>query len=222
MKSIYRCVSLLALLLFVVPFAGAQPSIDFGIGFGTAQVKSNGSGIYGVNSVFAFDSCNPGSGNPNCLATPSLNGLFMGFSGGVMFTKYFGFGAQYSFQPGRDDYGPLQYRQHFYDFNGIFAPVTKERFAVKLQGGIGGARTSFSFDESSCIGTAICQNYTSSLGSSNHFQVHGAVGVDIFLTDYFFIRPQFDLRYVTNFTEQFGSHMVPQGMLWIGFAQRNR
>jgi hypothetical protein len=222
MKFIYRNVSLFALLFLCIPFAAAQPSVDFGMGFGTAQVKSNGSGIYSLNSIYAMDSCTLASGNPNCLATPSLVGFFMGFSGGVMFTKHFGFGAQYSFQPAKLDYGPMKYRQHFYDFNGIFAPVTQDRFVVKLQGGIGGARTGFTFDQSSCIGTAICQNYSSSLGSSNHFQVHGAVGVDIFVTDSFFIRPQFDLRYVTNFTEQFGSHMVPQGMLWIGFAQRNR
>jgi len=54
-------------------------------------------------------------------------------------------------------------------------------------------------------------------GSSNHFSVHGGVGVQIYVTDHVFIRPQFDVHYVTNFS-QFGRNIVTSEMVWIGYS----
>ncbi len=39
-------------------------------------------------------------------------------------------------------------------------------------GGIGDAKTGFSFTSSGCVGTAVCTSQTQPVGSSNHFQIH--------------------------------------------------
>jgi hypothetical protein len=153
---------------------------------------------------------------------PGLNGFLLGFGGDGMFAKRFGVGGEVSFMPSKGDYGPLQFRQIFYDFNGIYMPVNEKRVGLKLMGGIGGARTSFSFNQSSCVGTAVCSSSSTPVGGSNHFQLHVGAGVEILLTEHMFIRPQFDLRYIPNFTDQFGSNIVPGGMLWIGLKTGGR
>lgn len=223
MKPISRYLSMLSLLLFCVPFAHAQASADINIGFGTVHAKSSGSGIDNINSINAFGACTPGSGDPYCQSTPALGGFFLGFGGDAMLWKRFGVGGEVSLQPAKGDYGPLQYRETFYDFNGIFAPVNKKRVVLKLMGGIGGAKTGFSFNQSSCVGNAVvCTNSSQSVGKSSHFQLHAGVGVEVFLTQHVFVRPQFDFRYIPGFTDQFGSNVVPGAMIWIGFTTASR
>ena len=73
-----------------------------------------------------------------------------------MIDKHFGFGAEAVLQPAKQDYAGLQARQTFYDVNAIYAPVNEKKVAVRLEGGIGGAKTSFSITQSSCVGTAVC------------------------------------------------------------------
>ena len=217
MKKHLRYLLVPCLLLLSIPFASAQISGGVNIGFGTAHVKSNGDGI--DNS--SFYPCIPGESS-SCQPNPGLNGFLLGFGGDVMLSKLFGFGGEISFLPARGNYGPLQFRQTFYDFDGIVAPVRSKRATLKLMGGIGGAKTGFSYDSSSCIGNAICTSSSESIGSANHFQLHAGVGVEISLTEHLFIRPQFDFRYIPNFTDQFGSNVVPGGMLWIGFKSSSR
>jgi hypothetical protein len=135
-----------------------------------------------------------------------------------MLTKRYGFGAEISLQPTRQDYGPLQYRQTFYDFNGIVAPVNQKRVELQLLGGIGGARTSFSFTQTGCVGVAVCTTQTQAVGNASHFQVHAGIGLQLFLTDHLFVRPQFDYHYVPNFTQQFASNSVPAATVWVGYS----
>ena len=222
MKHFRSSLLLLPLTLAVVPFAGAQSSFDLNIGFGTARAGANGGGIDNASSLNAFGACTPGPLDPACQATPALNGFFLGLGGDIMLHKHFGVGAEVNFQPAKSDYGPLQYRQTFYDFNGIFAPINQKRAQLQLQGGIGGARTGFSFTQNSCVGIAVCSTVTQPVGNSSHFQVHAGVGVQLFLTDHIFIRPQFDLHYVPNFTQQFGRNAVPEGTVWVGYSFGDR
>ena len=222
MKRVSSYFSLSALLLVCASLASAQSTFDLNMGFGTARVGSSGSGIDNASSINAFGTCVPSSADTFCQATPGLGGFFLGLGGDVMFTKRFGVGAEVNLQPAKSDYGPLQFRQTFYDFNGIFAPVNQKRFLVQLAGGIGGARTGFSFTENSCVGTAVCSNVSQPVGNSSHFQVHTGVGFQVMLTDHLFIRPQFDLHYVPNFTDQFGSNVVPQGSVWFGYSFGDR
>ena len=69
---------LLSLPLFFAPFASAQSSFDVNVGFGTAQVGSNGAGIDNALSSNAFNSCVPGSGDTFCQKTSGLGGFFLG------------------------------------------------------------------------------------------------------------------------------------------------
>ena len=198
-------------------FAAAQSSFDLNLGFGSFHDKAQGSGI----DTQTFGSCAIGSAS-TCKALPALSGFFMGFGANLMLKKHLGIGGEWVLTPVKSDYGPLSYRQHFYDFNGIYAPVNEKKVVVQLMGGIGGAKTGFSFTQSGCVGTAVCSNQTSPVGSSNHFQIHAGAGVEIFLTDHIYIRPQFDLHYVPNLTSQFGSNVVPGGMVWLGYSMGDR
>ena len=213
MKWIYRFLPMLSLLFFSIPYARAEGKLDIGMGLGSYHAKASGFGI----SLETFDSCVPSSSNPICMSTPSLGGVFLGIGGDAMVWDRFGIGGEINFKPVKNDYGPLQYRQTFYDINGIFAPINQDRFVLKLIGGIGGARTGFSYRQEFCVGTAICQSETTALGTSSHFQMHAGVGLQYFVNDKVFIRPQLDLHYVPNLTDQFGSNSVVGGTIWIGY-----
>jgi hypothetical protein len=218
MRLRYVYPALLVVTLCSIPSAHAQASVDAGIGFGGAWDGSNGQGIDNADSVNAFGSCVPNTGDIYCESTPAMHEFFLGLGADIMLTKRYGFGADVSFMPSRPDYGPLEYRQTFYDFNGIFSPISQKRFKVKIEGGIGGARTSFAINESGCVGIAICTSETEPIGNASHFQVHVAVGLQLFITDHIFVRPEFDYRYVTNFTQQFSSSSVPAAMVWLGYS----
>lgn len=220
MKRTCRYLSLLSLLLFSIHSASAQSSFDLNMGFGTSHV-SGIAGIDNVNSSNAFGTCTVGASDANCVKGPNLGGFFLGFGGAVMATKRFGFGAEVAFQPGKSDYAGLQFRQTFWDLNGIFAPVNQKKVMVQLMGGLGGAKTSFSYTQN-CAGIAVCSTQSQPVLNTNHFQVHVGIGVELFVTEHVFIRPQFDLHYVPNFTDQFGSNLAPSGTVWLGYSFGDR
>jgi hypothetical protein len=197
--------------------ARAQGPYNFALGFGGAQDKSNGLGIENASSFNAFASCTPSTADPTCQPNPALGHFFMAFGGDAMLSKRFGFGGGLDFQPTKGNYGPLQYRQEFYDFNGIYAPINNKHLTLRIEGGIGGAHTGFSILQSECIGIAVCSSYASSFGGSNHFQEHVSVGIQIPLVQHIFIRPQLEFRHVSGFTQQFGRDNVPEGMIWVGY-----
>ena len=222
MKRIGCYLPHLALLFSSISLVKAQSTFGLNVGFGTAQVGSNGAGIDNALSPNAFAPCLPSSADSFCQKTPSLNGFFLGLGGDVMLQRHFGIGAEVNLQPAKSDYGPIQYRQTFYDFNAIVAPLSERHVVLQLQGGIGGARSGFSYSQTACVGTAVCSNVSQSVGTTTNFQVHTGVGVQFFLTKQLFIRPEFDLHYVTNFTQQFGSNVVPQGTVWVGYSWGDR
>ena len=212
MKRIYRYLPF-ALVLFCAPLAHAQSSFDVALGFGSQRDKATGLGIDSTT----FLSCTPSPTSPTCLGTPALSGLFMGFQGDAMLNKHIGFGGEINFQPSKGNYGPLQFRQLFYDFGGLYAPINSKRFQLRVEGGIGGAHTGFSFLQTSCVGVAVCQSYAQSVGASNHFQVHVGAGVQVYVKGHFFVRPEFDFRQVPGFTSQFGTDHVLGGSIWFGY-----
>lgn len=202
-------------LLFSISFAYAQSAVDVNLGFGTVRDKAAGGGFDANTGV----TCTTGT---TCLLTPKLSGFFMGFGGDIMLNKHIGFGGEASLQPRKQDYAGLQSRQIFYDVDGIIAPVNQKKVMLRLFGGIGGATTSFSITQSSCVGTAVCQNQSQAVGSAKHFQIHAGAGVQVYVTEHVFIRPQVDLHYVPNFTNQFGSNMAPGAMVFIGYSLGDR
>ena len=217
MKKLYSCLLAGSLFALCIPLASAQNAFDVNIGFGSLHDSATGGGLDNANSLNAFGTCTPGSGDTFCQATGGLGGFFLGFGGDIMFTKRFGAGFQGDIQPARSNYGPLQYRQSFLDVNGIYAPIDRKRFVVQLMGGLGDARTSFSFTQSGCVGTAVCTSQTEPVGAANHLDIHAGVGVQIYLTSHVFVRPQFDYHYVPNLTNQFSSNSVPGGSIWVGY-----
>ena len=204
-------------LLFFSVLAHAQSALDVNINFGSAWNSRSGAGIDNLNSPNALGGCIPGSGDAFCQATPKLSGFFLGFGGDIMFREHFGAGAQVNFQPVHQDYGPLKSRQTFIDVDGIYEPLISKRAIVQLRGGIGSASTGFTVSQSGCVGTAVCTTQSSALGSSTHFQVHLGAGIQIPIKERFFIRPQFDLHYVPNFTDQFGRNVVPEATVAVGY-----
>ena len=212
MKRICRYLPF-ALVLSCAPLAWAQGSFDVALGFGTARDKATGLGI----DSSTFLSCTPSSTDATCEATPGLGNLFMGFEGDAMLNKHLGFGGELNFQPTKGNYGPLQFRQLFYDFNGLYAPINRKKVQLRIEGGIGGAHLGFSYLQTSCVGTAVCSTQATSVGSAGHFQVHVGAGVQIYVKGHFFVRPQFDFREVPGFTSQFGTDHVVGGTVWFGY-----
>ena len=218
LRQICRYLPLLSLVPFCVSLASAQSAVDINIGFGGAWDSANKTGIDNANSLTnAFGICTPGSSDVNCQALPALSGFFLGFGGDVMVKDKLGFGIEYTIQPAQQNYGPLQDRQSFYDFNAIYRPIQTKKAALNLEGGIGGARTSFSYTQSACVGTAVCTTQASPVGTASHFQEHLGIGVQLFVTEHLFIRPQFDLHFVNGFTDQFGRSFVPSATVWVGY-----
>jgi hypothetical protein len=150
-----------------------------------------------------------------------------------MLWKKFGVGMEANFQPGKQDYlvvstassgqfgEKLQTRVTFYDFNGIFQPITAKRAALQLVGGIGGANIKFYDNVSSSSSILGNSNTSQFFASSNHFQLHAGLGVQLYATEHVFIRPQFDLHYVHNFT-QFNRNSVPAFTIWLGYSFGDR
>jgi hypothetical protein len=222
MNRISRYLPVLFVLALCLPFASAQTAFDVNLGFGSYTDGSNGAGLDNASSLNAFGACTPGSSDSFCQATPGLNGFFLGLGGDLMFYKHLGVGFQANFQPAKQNYGPLEDRQTFYHADAIYAPINRKRAVLQLEGGIGGAKTSFSFIQSECVGSVVCSSQSEPVGNTNHFLIHAGVGVQLFLTEHIFIRPQFDYYYIPNFTDQFGSNSVPGGSMWVGYSFGSR
>jgi hypothetical protein len=222
-KKISRYLPLALALFCGLKLATAQSLIDVNVGFGTVTDKASTTGM--DQSTFA--PCPLTS--VTCSPTLSLGGMFMGVGANLMLWKHFGVGADVTLQPGKPSYAQLpayyvnlKYRETFYDFNGIYQPVNTKRATLQLMGGIGGANTKF-YESYVATGSPLGGTNTSQYASSaNHFQIHAGAGVQIYLTDHVYIRPQFDLHYVPNFTEQFGSKVAVGGMVWIGYTMGDR
>jgi hypothetical protein len=228
-RRISRYLPLLFVLFCCIQFASAQSAFDLNMGFGAAQDKASSTQV-----DQALLPCTAGDLYPPCVSTPALSAFMMGFGGDLMLWKKFGVGGEVAFQPAKQTYVNLngsaaasglntlaiQSRMTLYDFNGIFEPVNTKKVALKLEGGIGGANLKFyeSGSSSSILGN---QNSSQYIESANHFQVHGGVGVQIYVTDHVFVRPEFDVHYVHNLS-QFGSNVVTSEMVWIGYSFGDR
>ncbi len=229
-----RRISLYLPLIFVlpccVPLASAQSQFDLNIGFGAIHDKASSTQV-----DQALLPCTVNDPYPPCVSTPSLSGLMIGIGGDLMLKKKFGIGAEVSFQPAKEQYVNLnasaasqglnslsfQSRMTLYDVNGIYQPISTKKVQLKLMGGVGGANLKFyeAGSSSSVLGN---QNESQYAQSSNHFNVHGGVGVDVFVTDHIFVRPEFDVHYVPNLNQNFGSNVVIQGMVWVGYSWGDR
>ena len=152
----------------------------------------------------------------------------MGFRGDFILWKHLGFGADVSLQPGKQDYAVfpasaiqagganLQSRTLFYDFDFVAQPIKTKRASLQLLGGIGGANLKFYASGSTTDAVLGTQSFSQLYGSSNHFQQHFGVGVNVYVAHNIFVRPQFDYHHVNNLT-QFGSNNVTEESVWVGY-----
>lgn len=225
MRRFSRYLPVFLLSLASLPLANAQSGVDVAIGFGGANAPASKTGI-DQNLL----TCSP-PGTSACASTPKLSNFMMGFDGDLMLWHRFGVGAEVNFMPAKQDYVSLQQqdvtqgipsivlqdRVTLYDFNGIFQPIATKKVSLKLSGGIGGAN--IKFYESGVSTTALTgsQNFSQYFGSSNHFQVHGGVGVQIYVREHLFVRPEFNIHYVRNLS-QFGRNAITRYAVWIGYT----
>ncbi len=224
MKLLRRYLPLVLAGAFLVPFASAQSTFDVNIGFGAVQDSAAKTGVDNTTLL----GCAIGS-STTCVSTPSLSGFMLGFGGNLMLWKRFGVGAEVSLEPGKQNYlnlpvagtglssDEIQSRATFYDFNGIFVPVKSKKASLQLSGGIGGMNLKFYENQSATTALTGNQNYNQYFASANHFQLHGGAGVQIYLTDHFFVRPQFDVHYVHNLS-QYGRSTPIEAKVWVGYS----
>jgi hypothetical protein len=229
-KHIRRYVPLLLAGAFAVPYASAQSTFDLNIGFGALQDSASSTGVDINPATGIFFSCTSAT-DATCVKTKSLSTFEMGFGGSLILWKHFGVGADVSFQPGKQDYAvfqqqvvsqqipgfALQSRMTLYDFDGIFQPVKTKKAGLQIRGGVGGANLRFYENQSQTDVLAGSSNFSQYFESANHFQVHGGLGVQIYLTDHLFVRPEFDVHYVTNLN-QFGRNVITQETVWLGYS----
>ena len=221
--------SLLFVLSCCIPLASAQSAFDLNVGFGAIHDKANSTQVdQSLNNCIANDPA------PPCVSTPALSGFVLGLGGDLMLKKKFGIGAEVALQPAKETYVNLnasaaasglnslaiQSRMTLFDVNGIFQPISTKKVALKIQGGIGAANLKF-YEAASSSSVLGSQNQSQYAQSANHLNVHGGVGMDIFVTDHIYVRPQFDIHYVPNLS-QFGSNLVKSEMVWIGYSFGDR
>ena len=219
MRRICRYLPLLVLLVGSIQLAGAQSLIDPNVGFGAVIDKALTTGI----DQNTFLPCSAATVAGSCSTAPTLNSFAVGLGVNLMLWEHFGVGMEAVMQPGKHSYADvpslgatLQSRVTFYDFNGIYQPVNTKKATLQLIGGFGGTNMKFYLNQSSSslLGNT---NYSQAISSSNHINLHAGVGVQVYLNDHVFIRPQVDIHYVPNFT-QFGSNLVEQAMVWVGYT----
>jgi hypothetical protein len=215
---------LLSLLLMGTVTVRAQGVSPY-FGLGSAS-NSAGTTINGIDSVtgatvtcpkgFLFDDltgfCEPG---------PTMGGVFGVFGVDFMFRPHFGVNGEYAFRFAQANYLPaaqLKYRPGFYDFNAVYEPISGQRIVPVVYGGIGGARIALYQSQSVSV-TGITTNFSYPAGlNANHFQLHGGLGVKLYVKPALFIKPQFDIHYVTHLTDQFGRNWVPEYTVSVGYT----
>jgi hypothetical protein len=221
-----RYLLVLPLLIFSISIANAQSAFDFNVGFGAIQ----DSAASGQLNQALLPCSGPNDIYGPCVSTPALSGFMLGFGGDLMLWKHFGVGAEISLQPAKQNYANLnasaaasglttesiQSRMTLYDFDAIAQPISSKKVSLKIKGGFGGANLKF-YQSGSATNALFNQNYSQYFGSSNHLQIHGGLGVQIYLTEHIFVRPEFDIHWVRNLTE-YGRETVTQEMVWLGYS----
>ena len=199
------------------------------MGGATGAKAQNFSAYFGLGS--AFDSAGTTAGCPQgnlfddltgfCEPGPTIGGVFGVFGADFMIKPHLGVNGEYAFRFAQAPYLPnagLNMRPSFYDFNAVWRPISGNRVVPVIEGGIGGASVTLYFTQQ-CSITAINCTFSQPAGfSANHFQVHAAAGVQLYVKGNMFIKPQVDFHYVPHLTDQFGRSWVPQVTVAIGYT----
>lgn len=212
-KLKYRSILYFSAFLFTLTLASQARAQQVGVYFGMGSATDGAATSATCPAKQIKDSSN------SCVPAPTIGGVFGVIGGDVMFLPHLGVNFQDSFRFAQADYVPsdgLKARQSFYDFNAVYEPLASDSKIVPVvEGGIGGAKVSIYFNQSIC---PLCGSQSGLLTSVNHFQVHGAVGVKLYVRPNMFLKPQVDFHYVPSLNQQYGSNFVPQYTLSIGYT----
>jgi hypothetical protein len=204
------------LLLIAATLAHAQGiGVSPYFGLGSARDSAGTSTAEGCPTGQLFDGI-------ICEAAPTMGGLFAGLGVNVMFGKHLGVDGEYALHIRRVPYLPddsLDMRPMFYDLNAVWEPFSgKGRFIPFLEGGFGGAKVKLYFTQPTSL-TGVSSTSGFSAGSdTSHFQLHGAIGMKVYLHGNLFVKPQFDIHYATHLTDEFGRNLVLQYMVYVGYT----
>lgn len=215
-KLASRTVPLLCALVLVSAAGAHAQRISAYFGLGSAKDRagttSNGTNTCPTGQLFDGLICEPG---------PTIGGLFGTFGVDVRFKRHLGINAEYAFHFKQVPFLPLDslnMRPAFYDVNVMWMRVAGNRIAPLLEGGAGGARLGLRSTSTTPI-TGITNLSSFPAGSRpNHAQLHFGAGLKFYVKGNIFVKPQFDLHYVFNFTDQFGRNLVPQYSGSVGYT----
>jgi hypothetical protein len=195
-------------------------------GLGSANAPA-GTSVNAVTASGATVTCPPGqlfdSLTQACEAGPTIGGVFGVLGADFMWKSHLGFNGEYAFRFAQANYlplGGLKFRPAFYDFNAVYQPISgsDSRIVPLIVGGIGGARIAL-YQAQTVSVTGITSTFSYPAGlNANHFQVHAGVGVKLYVKGSIFIKPQFDIHYVTHLTDQFGRNWVPRYTVAVGYS----
>ena len=156
-----------------------------------------------------------GTGNP--YTTPRLGGSFSDIGSSILFTKHFGIGADVSWKNSRGAYAGLLYRPLFYNFDGVWEPVSTKRFEPEFRAGLGAMHIGYSLNQTQCNSFTGCSTSNQGVDTSTHLQVHTAAAARFYVTDHVFVRPAIDAHYVNNLF-QFAHNWVPEYSIGVGYS----
>lgn len=217
-RVIIRAFPLLLLFLFFVADGTSANAQGMSTYFGVGSASDSAASSPNCTQPRFIDDIFTG----NCEPAPTMGGTFGVFGADFMINPHLGVNGEYAFRFAQANYLPtagVNARPAFYDFNAIYEPISvSKRVVPVLEGGIGGAKLSLYFTQQSCVTTGICTNQSGFLFSNNHFQVHGAFGLKIYVTSNVFIKPQFDAHWVHNLTQDYGRDFVPRYTISIGYT----
>jgi hypothetical protein len=226
-KLTIRTILLLALLVMgstiLARAQGVSPYFGLGSAFDSAGTGFDLNAGRPCPKGQLFDDFSFFAPNGECEPGPTIGGVFGVFGADFMWKQHLGFNGEYAFRFAQAPYLPLaglNYRPGFYDFNVVWEPTTgsDKRIVPVIEGGIGGARIALYVTQTVSV-TGISSTFTQPAGiNANHFQVHGALGVKLYVKGNIFIKPQFDIHYVTHLTDQFGRDWVPQITAAVGYS----
>ena len=149
--------------------------------------------------------------------TPALGGAFLDAGASIMFSPHMGVGADVSWRATHGHTRGFSTGRTFYNFDGIWEPVSTHRFEPEIHAGLGGMHIGYTYSQTYCDQLAGCSTSNQTVETSSHFQLHAAAAARLYVTDHIFVRPAFDPHYVNNLF-QFSSDWVPEYTVGIGYS----
>jgi len=165
---------------------------------------------FGVSTLDA-PGASTASGNRQPVSL--TGGAYTGFSGDVLFWHNLGFGSEIYWKATQGNYGgdpTLPFRPIFFDFNAVYSPKLASHAYLELSGGIGAQDTRIYCQQ---CGNGFNTNYS----SDKHFMGDFGVGLKLYPTHSFFVRPEAKL-YLVNNNLLFSSARATRYGLSIGYT----